>query len=59
MVFADNELRIMHKDGGSIEFNAFDALNCVKDKAEESIEVAHAKVWKEARFVSSSLTVLI
>nr|XP_045599077.1 TIP41-like protein [Procambarus clarkii]XP_045599078.1 TIP41-like protein [Procambarus clarkii]XP_045599079.1 TIP41-like protein [Procambarus clarkii]XP_045599080.1 TIP41-like protein [Procambarus clarkii]XP_045599081.1 TIP41-like protein [Procambarus clarkii]XP_045599082.1 TIP41-like protein [Procambarus clarkii]XP_045599083.1 TIP41-like protein [Procambarus clarkii] len=48
MVFANNCLQIEHKDGGSISFNAFDALECVNDR-EDTLQVAHAEVWKEAR----------
>ncbi|KAG7169926.1 TIP41-like protein isoform X2 [Homarus americanus] len=48
MVFADNLLQIKHKSGGSITFNALEALQCVNDK-EDTLQVAHADVWKEAR----------
>ena len=51
MVFADNSLKISFKGGGSIEFNALDAIKCISNKADESIKVAHAKTWTEARFV--------
>ncbi|KAK8723536.1 hypothetical protein OTU49_011767, partial [Cherax quadricarinatus] len=48
MVFANNSLRIEHKCGGSITFSALDALRCVNDR-EDTLQVAHAQVWKEAR----------
>lgn len=48
MVFADNSLKISHKGGGSITFNALDALKCV-NVHEENLQVAHAEAWKEAR----------
>ncbi|XP_071531518.1 TIP41-like protein isoform X1 [Panulirus ornatus] len=48
MVFANNLLQIKHKSGGSISFSALSALQCVNDQ-EDTLQVAHAEVWKEAR----------
>ncbi|KAB7497040.1 TIP41-like protein [Armadillidium nasatum] len=48
MVFAKNKMIIEHENGGKIEFNALDALKQVGDSPHD-IEVAHAKVWQEAR----------
>lgn len=48
MVFAKNKMIIEHENGGKIEFNALDALKQVGDSPLD-IEVAHAKVWQEAR----------
>lgn len=48
MVFADNLLEIQHADGGSISFTALDALKCVNNQ-QDTLQVAHANAWKEAR----------
>ena len=53
MVFDNNLLSISHRSGGSISFNSLDALKCVNDR-EDSLQVAHAEVWKEARLESSA-----
>lgn len=48
MIFAQNSLRLVHDKGHGVEFTALDALKCV-DYAHETIQVANAKAWKEAR----------
>nr|CAG4647981.1 EOG090X07SL [Moina brachiata] len=48
MVFADNLLRIQHKNGSGLEFNALEALKLVNDH-EDLVKVAVAEAWKEAR----------
>lgn len=49
MIFAQNSLRLVHDKGHGVEFTALDALKCV-DYAHETIQVANAKAWKEARY---------
>lgn len=48
MLFADNFLRLKHKSGFGIEFNAYDSLKLVDPKA-DLIKVSVAKEWKESR----------
>lgn len=48
MVFAGNSLRLKHKGGFGIHFNALDALKLV-DAHNDPLKVAAAKVWREAR----------
>ena len=48
MLFADNRLLIRHEKGFGIEFNAFDSLKLVDQKA-DLIKVSVAKEWKESR----------
>jgi type 2A phosphatase activator TIP41 len=48
MLFADNVLRLKHKNGFGLEFKAFDALKLVDPKA-DLIKVSVAKEWKESR----------
>lgn len=48
MLFADNFLRIKHKLGFGVEFNAYDALKLVDPQA-DLIKVSVAKEWKESR----------
>lgn len=48
MVFANNLLELQHRGGGAIAFTALDALRCVNPR-ESTVQVAHAKVWREAR----------
>lgn len=48
MVFPDNILKIALSNGSGIEFNTLDALKLVNDK-EDSVKVAVAEAWKEAR----------
>lgn len=48
MLFADNFLRLKHKQGFGIEFNAYDSLKLVDPKA-DLIKVSVAKEWKESR----------
>lgn len=47
MVFANNKLIFQYSNGGCIEFNALDALKGIGKTAK--VEVAHAKVWQDAR----------
>lgn len=51
MVFAENLLRLQHKDGYGIEFNALDALKRV-DSENDPLQVAVSDAWKNARYVS-------
>jgi type 2A phosphatase activator TIP41 len=48
MLFADNYLKLKHKDNFGIEFNAYDSLKLVDPKA-DLIKVSVAKEWKESR----------
>ena len=48
MLFADNVLRLKHKNGFGLEFNAYDALKLVDPNA-DLIKVSVAKEWKESR----------
>lgn len=48
MVFAGNILKLEHKDGFGVCFNALDALKRV-DAHTDPLKVAAAKVWREAR----------
>ena len=48
MLFAENVLRLKHKNGFGIEFNAYDALKLVDPNA-DLIKVSVAKEWKESR----------
>ena len=48
MIFAGNVLRVAHKDGFGVEFNALDALKSV-DAHHDHLKVAVAQAWKEAR----------
>lgn len=53
MIFAQNSLRLVNGSGGSgIEFTALDALKRV-DTQHDTVQVANAKQWKEARYVPS------
>uniref|UniRef100_A0A8C6B3P2 TIP41-like protein n=1 Tax=Monodon monoceros TaxID=40151 RepID=A0A8C6B3P2_MONMO len=48
MMFGDNVLRIQHGSGFGIEFNATDALRCVKND-QGMFKLACAKEWQESR----------
>ena len=48
MLFADNYLRLKHKDGFGLEFNAYDSLLNIDPNA-DLIKVSVAKEWREAR----------
>lgn len=48
MLFADNYLKLKHKNDFGIEFNAYDSLKLVDPKA-DLIKVSVAKEWKESR----------
>lgn len=48
MLFADNYMRLTHKCGFGLEFNAYDSLKLVDPKA-DLIKVSVAKEWKESR----------
>ena len=52
MLFGDNVLRIQHKDGFGIEFNAIDALKRVNNM-EDAVKVACAQEWQESRQVEN------
>ncbi|XP_014288984.1 TIP41-like protein [Halyomorpha halys] len=49
MVFPQNILKLKHKSGSSIEFNALEALRHVKTTREESFTIASAQAWRKAR----------
>lgn len=49
MVFPQNKLRLEHKSGCAIEFNALDALQHVRTTREGSLTIASAEVWRKAR----------
>lgn len=48
MLFADNFLRLKHKKGFGLEFNAYDSLLNIDPKA-DLIKVSVANEWKETR----------
>lgn len=48
MVFAENLLRLQHKNGYGIEFNTLDALKRV-DSKNDPLQVAVSDAWKNAR----------
>jgi type 2A phosphatase activator TIP41 len=48
MLFADNYLRLIHKNGFGLEFKAYDSLLNIDPKA-DLIKVSVAKEWKESR----------
>jgi type 2A phosphatase activator TIP41 len=48
MLFANNYLKLNHKNGFGIEFNAYDSLLLVDPKA-DLIKVSVAKEWQESR----------
>ena len=48
MLFADNYLKLKHKNEFGLEFNAYDSLKLVDPKA-DLIKVSVAKEWKESR----------
>lgn len=58
MLFADNFLRLSHKNGFGIEFNALDALKLV-DPSADLIKVSVAKEWQESRTDSEFIDKLV
>ena len=51
MIFSGNKLSIKFSSLGSIEFTALAALQQLRDRDYDNIQVAHAKEWREARLV--------
>jgi len=51
MIFAENCLQVVHERGFGIEFTTLDALKRVSNE-QDIVQVANAKEWKEARWVS-------
>ena len=49
MVFGDNHLRLELVGGAGVEFNALDALRCVKNEAPSDLKVATAEAWQKTR----------
>ena len=50
MIFGDNFVRIEHMASEwQIEFNAFDALDCVDKTGENMLKVAYSKEWQRHR----------
>ena len=49
MVFANNLLQLIHKNGFRIEFNALDALKRVSN-GKPPLKIACAEAWKETRW---------
>ena len=50
MIFGDNYVTIQHvQSGWAIEFNAYDALDCVSKTSEGMLQVAVAEEWKRER----------
>jgi len=49
MIFSRNTLSIKYGDVGGIEFSALGALQELRPRDYDNIQVAHAKEWKEAR----------
>lgn len=54
MVFNENILTMKHKNGSKIEFNALEALKCVKN-CQSQLKVACSEEWKESRPDSQTL----
>lgn len=48
MVFPNNILKLQHNNGGTIEFNALDALKIVSHQP-LSLRVSSAQIWRESR----------
>lgn len=49
MVFHKNMLKILHKNGCGIQFNAKDALICVSPEPDNDIKVAATEIWRASR----------
>ncbi|KAL1240455.1 TIP41-like protein [Trichinella pseudospiralis] len=57
MVFHKNSLRVMHRGGASVHFDALAALDQVgQDAPESSCHVAASDVWRQARAMSEYLS---
>ena len=57
MVFGDNHLRLELMGGAGVEFNALDALRCVKNEAPSDLKVATAEAWQKTRLGVRSTSV--
>ena len=57
MVFGDNHLRLELVGGAGVEFNALDALRCVKNEAPSDLKVATAEAWQKTRLGVRSTSV--
>jgi type 2A phosphatase activator TIP41 len=52
MIFGDNMVSIEHlKSGWRLEFNAFDALDCVDKTDKNMLKVAYSQEWSKSRGV--------
>jgi type 2A phosphatase activator TIP41 len=50
MIFGDNYARIEHvATGWSIDFNAYDALDCVDKTGEAMLKVSYSRDWQRSR----------
>jgi len=49
MIFPDNFLKIQHSSGAGLQFGAVGALQQLRDTEADGVQVAHARVWKQAR----------
>ena len=51
MIFGDNFVRVEHVSSGwAIEFNAFDALDCVDKTGQDMLKVAYSGEWQRHRY---------
>lgn len=48
MVFPNNILSVTHKSGCHLQFNALDALKCVRNE-KVKLKIACSDAWKESR----------
>ena len=50
MIFGDNMVAIEHvQSGWKVEFNAYDALDCVDKTDKNMLKVAYSKEWSSSR----------
>lgn len=55
MIFGDNMVSIEYvASGWRLEFNAYDALDCVDKTDKNMLKVAYSKEWSSSRLISSS-----
>jgi type 2A phosphatase activator TIP41 len=53
MIFGDNMVSIEHvASGWHLEFNAFDALDCVDKTDKNMLKVAYSQEWSSSRYDS-------
>ena len=53
MIFGDNSVAIEHKNGWSIQFNTYDALERVDKTGGSMLQVAHSREWQSTRYAGA------